>query len=154
LVVMAGLLAACASAAVTPTAPPAATTPLPPDDTGSVQAAPLMGMGGRLYAAQDLSIIAATGRPQFLNAYADWWTTCNANQPIVNGLTADFGERIDFIHLNIDDPTTMPARERFGFNDRSQYALLDSAGNIVEKWFGPLNIDEVSAYLGNYLASL
>jgi len=79
-VVMAGMLAACASAAITPTAPPAATTPLPPDDTGSAQAAtpsaqaatPVMGMGGRLYAAQDLSIIANTGRPQFLNAYADW----------------------------------------------------------------------------------
>lgn len=72
-VVMAGMLAACASAAITPTAPTAATTPLPPDDTGSAQAAtPVMGMGGRLYAAQDLSIIANTGRPQFLNAYADW----------------------------------------------------------------------------------
>jgi hypothetical protein len=72
-VVMAGMLAACASAAITPTAPSAATTPLPPDDTGSAQAAtPVMGMGGRLYAAQDLSIIANTGRPQFLNAYADW----------------------------------------------------------------------------------
>ena len=72
-VVMAGMLAACASAAITPTAPPAATTPLPPDDKGSAQAAtPVMGMGGRLYAAQDLSIIANTGRPQFLNAYADW----------------------------------------------------------------------------------
>jgi hypothetical protein len=72
----------------------------------------------------------------------------------VNGLSADFGERIDFIHLNIDDPNTKPARDRFGFSDRSQYALVDSAGNIVEKWFGPLNIDVVSAYLSNYLASL
>ena len=74
LVMIAGFLAACASSAViTPTAPTNLTTALPPDDTGSAQAAtPVMGMGGRLYAAQDLSIIAATGRPQFLNAYADW----------------------------------------------------------------------------------
>jgi hypothetical protein len=72
-VVMTGMLAACASAAITPTAPSTGTTPLPPDDTGSAQAAtPVMGLGGRLYAAQDLSIIANTGRPQFLNAYADW----------------------------------------------------------------------------------
>ncbi len=72
----------------------------------------------------------------------------------MNGLTADFGERIDFINLNIDDPNTRPARDRFGFTDRSQYALIDSAGNIVEQWFGPLNIDVVSAYLSNYLATL
>jgi hypothetical protein len=74
LVMVAGVLAACASAAVTPTAPPAVgSTALAPDDTGSVQsAAPVMGLGGRLYPAQDLSIIAATGRPQFVNAYADW----------------------------------------------------------------------------------
>jgi hypothetical protein len=71
----------------------------------------------------------------------------------VNGLTADFGERIDFIHLNVDDPNTLAARERFGFNDRSQYALIDPAGNIIQRWFGPLNIDEVAAYLNEYLAS-
>lgn len=73
LVMITGLLAACASAAVTPTPPASQTTALPPDDTGSSQVVtPVMGMGGKLYAAQDLSIIAATGRPQFLNAYADW----------------------------------------------------------------------------------
>jgi hypothetical protein len=72
----------------------------------------------------------------------------------VNGLSTQFGERIDFIHLNIDDPNTRPARDRFGFTDRSQYALLDSAGNIVERWFGPLNIDTVSAFLENYLGTL
>lgn len=72
----------------------------------------------------------------------------------MNGLTADFGERIDFINLNIDDPNTLPARDRFGFTDRSQYTLIDSAGNIVHQWFGPLNIDEVSVYLSDYLTSL
>lgn len=72
----------------------------------------------------------------------------------MNGLAADFGERIDFIHLNIDDPISQPARQRFGFTDRSQYTLIDSAGNIVQQWFGPLNIDMVSTYLSNYLASL
>ncbi len=72
----------------------------------------------------------------------------------MNGLTTQFGERIDFINLNIDDPNTRPVRDRFGFTDRSQYTLIDSAGNIVQQWFGPLNIDVLSTYLSSYLASL
>jgi hypothetical protein len=72
--VLASVLAACAGAPAASPTPTVMPTALPPDDSGSAAVAPtaLMGMGGRLYAAQDLSIITTTGRPQFLNAYADW----------------------------------------------------------------------------------
>lgn len=50
--------------AVTACAPAAA--PSPPQSSGVV------GDEGGLYPLQDLSLVAATGRPQFLHSYADW----------------------------------------------------------------------------------
>lgn len=32
----------------------------------------IVGSEGGLYAPQDLSLVANTGRPQFLDSYADW----------------------------------------------------------------------------------
>jgi starvation-inducible outer membrane lipoprotein len=71
LLILAGMLAACGSAPAATNSSTVLPSALPPDDTGALPTA-VIGLGGRLYAAQDLSVIAATGRPQFLNAYADW----------------------------------------------------------------------------------
>jgi hypothetical protein len=35
---------------------------------------------------------------------------------------------------------------------RSQYALVDAEGNIIQRWFGFLDQDEVERFLSDYLA--
>jgi hypothetical protein len=39
---------------------------------GEVKAPQIVGEEGGLYPPQDLSLVANTGRPQFLDSYADW----------------------------------------------------------------------------------
>lgn len=67
------------------------------------------------------------------------------------GLQETFGDRIDFINLNVDLAVTQPARERFGLNDRSQYILVDPQGNIIERWIGSLSQETVEQALRAYL---
>lgn len=67
------------------------------------------------------------------------------------GLQESFGDRIDFINLNVDLAVTQAARERFGLTDRSQYVLVDPQGNIIEKWIGPLDQTTVEQALRAYL---
>lgn len=67
-------------------------------------------------------------------------------------LTAEFGDRVDFIHLNIDVDNTRPVRERFGIVQRSNYVLIDAAGQEVQRWFGPLDEATVAQFLRDYLS--
>ncbi len=68
------------------------------------------------------------------------------------GLQETFGDRIDFIHLNVDLAVTNSVRERFGLTDRSQYILVDPQGNIIEKWIGLLDQVTVEQAIQTYLA--
>jgi hypothetical protein len=72
----------------------------------------------------------------------------------VNGLQAEFGDRIDFIGLNIDLPETLPIRQQFDIVQRSQYVLIDAQGNVLQRWFGFLDQEQVAEYLRGYLAGL
>ncbi len=139
-----GLAAACAPASLAPTVRLTSTPSAAPAAAPTLPAVRVP--------SEDLSLIAATGRPQFLNSFAHWCTTCTRNRPIVNGLAQRYGDRIDFIDMDIDKPETEAPRQRFNMAQRSQYALIDPQGNIVQRWFGLLDEAQVAAYLDQYLA--
>jgi hypothetical protein len=68
----------------------------------------------------------------------------------VDGLKDEFAGQIDFFDLDVDMAETAAVRQEFGFTGRSQYALLDAEGNVVRRWFGPLQetmAKEVAAVL-------
>ena len=88
----------------------------------------------------DFELIGQTGRPQFINSYATWWSTWRANAPVVNGLKGTFQGRVDFFDLNIDDPAIDALRNELQINNRSHYILLAPDGEtVLRQWFGPLN---------------
>jgi len=60
LILLAFVAAACASS-TTPTAQPEAASTVPPQATSD-----------QGYVPSDVSMVANTGRPQFLDSYADW----------------------------------------------------------------------------------
>lgn len=68
-------------------------------------------------------------------------------------LKAEFGDEITFIDLNIDDPAAREVMRDYGFRGRSEYALVDANGDIVRRWFGPLNEGEVVAGLLEFLVT-
>ncbi|MBI5667546.1 MAG: hypothetical protein HZC41_06020 [Chloroflexi bacterium] len=72
----------------------------------------------------------------------------------MDGLAQQFGDRVDFIKLDIDKPETLGIRQQFNLVQRSQYALVDAQGNIVQRWFGFLDEAEVQQYLNDYLATM
>jgi hypothetical protein len=59
-------------------------------------------------------------------------------KPVVDGLEAEYGEVIEFVRLNIDDPANDAAKRRFGFRFQPHFFLLDANGEIVEQWLGPV----------------
>jgi thioredoxin 1 len=111
----------------------------------------IVGKADSMYPPQDLSLVSSTGRPQLINSYADWCTTCKHNQPIVEALGTQFSDRIDVINLNIDVPETQAVRDRFNITDRSQYIFVDATGNPIQKWFGFIDQTQIAQVIQDYL---
>jgi thiol:disulfide interchange protein len=111
----------------------------------------LVGKDDSMYPPQDLSLVANTGRPQLINSYADWCTTCKHNHPTVNAIAKQFEGKVDLVNLNIDVPETQTARDRFNITDRSQYVFIDAQGNTIKRWYGFLDDAKVAQTIQDYL---
>jgi hypothetical protein len=57
-------------------------------------------------------------------------------RPIVHGLEAEYGDRIQFTYLDMDDPQTDNIKQQLGFVWRPHFYLLDEEGNILQQWVG------------------
>ncbi len=72
----------------------------------------------------------------------------------MNGLHSTFGERLDFINLNVDNPDHNATRANFGLAGRSTYKLISPDGDVIRTWAGPLNLDTVSGEVEQILTEL
>ncbi|MEM6284306.1 MAG: hypothetical protein AAF787_19090 [Chloroflexota bacterium] len=68
-------------------------------------------------------------------------------------LEAAYGDEIQFILLNVDDPATLPLREQFNIVPRTRYVLVDPDGETVQFWIGPLSITTIDDDIGAWLAA-
>jgi thioredoxin-like negative regulator of GroEL len=57
-------------------------------------------------------------------------------EPTVSGLRQEYGDRIDFVRFDIDDPTTQDAKEQYGYRYQPHYFLVNRSGQIVDSWLG------------------
>jgi hypothetical protein len=56
--------------------------------------------------------------------------------PIVHGLEEQYGDRVDFLYLDIEDAGTRHARERLGFEATPHFFLLSAQGVVLGAWQG------------------
>ena len=56
--------------------------------------------------------------------------------PIVHGLERQYGRRIDFLYLDVQDSSTAAAQVRLGFQATPHFFLLTPGGQIVREWQG------------------
>lgn len=65
--------------------------------------------------------------------------------PAVSSLQNNYQDRIDFIHVDWDDPDSDPVIEYFAVFRRTTYILLAPDGTVLWQWVGPLNEETVEA---------
>ena len=54
--------------------------------------------------------------------------------PIVHGLEREFGERIDFVRVNILIPENKTLMEQYSFSTTPEFYLVDPQGEIIGFW--------------------
>lgn len=61
---------------------------------------------------------------------------------MVHGLEDEYGEQIEFVYLNIDDPSTDAAKEKYGYRYQPHFFLVDANGEVVQEWLGPVKREQ------------
>jgi hypothetical protein len=57
-------------------------------------------------------------------------------QPVVHGLEEQYGNQIEFVYLDIDDPASDEAKQALGFRFQPHFLLLDEQGAVAQQWLG------------------
>lgn len=65
----------------------------------------------------------------------------------MHGLEAKYGNCIDFVYLDIDNPATQKAKDRLGYLAQPNFFLLDKTGKVVWKKYGFLTEAELETQL-------
>ncbi len=66
----------------------------------------------------------------------------------MHGLEATWGDRIDFVYLDIDDPRTEPFKRQLGYRVQPHMFLLDGEGRVLEQWLGYVDGEILEAAFG------
>jgi hypothetical protein len=73
----------------------------------------------------------------------------------VHGLEQQYGQSINFIYLDIDDPRNDDFKRQLGYRVQPHIFLLDGTGNELAQWLGLVSREELEAALqGAGVASL
>ena len=73
-------------------------------------------------------------------------------RPIVHGLEDKYNAKIDFVYLDIDDPTSEPAKRKLGYRVRPDFYLIDAQGNVIQRWIGSVDAKTLEQALSKIAA--
>lgn len=73
-------------------------------------------------------------------------------KPVVSRLEAEFGDRIEFRQLNIDDPRNDAAKRQYRFRAQPQVVIVNARGEIEFSRLSELTYRKLSAELASVLA--
>ena len=56
--------------------------------------------------------------------------------PVVHGLENQFGDKIDFVYLDIDDAATQTLKNELGYRFQPHFFLVNGDGVVIQQWLG------------------
>ena len=57
-------------------------------------------------------------------------------KPIVHRLEEQYGNNIEFVYVNIDNPESQTLKEQYGFRVQPHFVLVGGDGQVIGEWFG------------------
>ncbi|NET63004.1 MAG: thioredoxin fold domain-containing protein [Moorea sp. SIO1G6] len=91
-------------------------------------------------------------KPTLIEFYADWCTTCQSMAPILNKLQQQYGETVNWVMLNIDDPQWAKPIEKYRVTGVPQFTFLDSNQQETEILVGKIPETIISKVLQELLS--
>ncbi|MGB7250277.1 MAG: thioredoxin domain-containing protein [Phormidesmis sp.] len=105
----------------------------------AVSMTPLSGLMTLKVMAADVvpyEMAIASQKPTFIEFYADWCTTCQSMSATVEKLHWRYGEQINFVMLDIDNPQWATQIADYGVSGVPQFTLIDAGHQPLKTWVG------------------
>ncbi len=76
------------------------------------------------------------GKPSLMEFYADWCTSCQAMAKDIDALKQDYGDRVNFVMLNVDNDKWLPEMTQHKVDGIPQFVFLNPEGQAIASTIG------------------
>ncbi len=83
-----------------------------------------------------LDIALNNNKPTLTEFYADWCTSCQAMAGDLGQIKQDYGDRVNFVMLNVDNTKWLPDMLRYRVDGIPHFVFMDSQGNAIAESIG------------------
>ncbi len=80
----------------------------------------------------------ANGKPTLIEFYADWCTTCQGMSATIQNLETKYGDRVNLVMLDIDDPQWDGLVQQYRVTGIPQYTFLDESQDTLDTLVGKI----------------
>jgi len=87
-------------------------------------------------AATPFEVALSNQKPTFLEFYANWCTSCQAMAGDLAELKADYGDRVNFVMLNVDNSKWLPELLEYRVDGIPHFVYLDASGEAIASVIG------------------
>lgn len=75
-------------------------------------------------------------KPTLMEFYADWCTACQAMAQDMSDLKQEYGDRVNFVMLNVDNSKWLPEMLSYRVDGIPHFVFLDTAGESIASTIG------------------
>ncbi len=86
--------------------------------------------------AQPLDIALSNGKPTLMEFYANWCTSCQAMAADLAAVKSEFGDRVNFSMLNVDNTKWLPEVTKYRVDGIPHFVFFDRQGQVLAQAIG------------------
>lgn len=86
--------------------------------------------------ATPLEVATTNGKPTLVEFYANWCTTCQAMAADNEELRQEYGDRVNFVMLNVDNTKWLPEMTEYEVDGIPHFVYLNESGTTVSQSIG------------------
>ncbi|MDX2228938.1 MAG: thioredoxin family protein [Leptolyngbyaceae cyanobacterium bins.349] len=89
-------------------------------------------------AAVPYEVALTNGKPTLMEFYANWCTSCQAMAPDLAAMKQQYGDRVNFVMLNVDNSKWLPEVLHYRVDGIPHLVFLDAKGTAIAEAIGEL----------------
>ncbi|MGJ3247145.1 MAG: thioredoxin family protein [Elainellaceae cyanobacterium] len=83
-----------------------------------------------------LNVALSNHKPTLMEFYANWCTSCQAMAGDLSELKQDYGDRLNFVMLNVDNSKWLPEMLEYRVDGIPHFVFLDAEGQAIASVIG------------------